>query len=36
LELGHFVWPVTDTGRMALTPAQSSMLLEGLQEYPLW
>ena len=30
LERGHFVWPVTDTGRIALTPAQLSMLLEGI------
>jgi transposase len=30
LERGHFVWPVTDTGRVALTPAQLSMLLEGI------
>jgi transposase len=30
LEKGHFQWPVTDTGRVALTPAQLSMLLEGI------
>ena len=30
LERGHFVWPVTDTGRVSLTPAQLSMLLEGI------
>jgi len=36
LERGHFVWPVTETGRVSLTPAQLSILLEGLQEYPLW
>jgi transposase len=36
LEHGHFVWPVTDAGRVALSPAQLSMLFEGLQEYPLW
>ena len=30
LERGHFVWPVTGTGRVALTPAQLSMLLEGI------
>ena len=30
LERGHFVWPVTETGRVALTPAQLSMLLEGI------
>ena len=30
LEHGHFVWPVTGTGRVFLTPAQLSMLLEGI------
>ncbi len=30
LERGHFVWPVTDIGRVSLTPAQFSMLLEGI------
>jgi transposase len=30
LEKGHFVWPVTNTGRVSLTPAQLSMLLEGI------
>jgi transposase len=30
LDHGHFVWPVTDTGRVSLTPAQLSMLLEGI------
>lgn len=30
LERGHLVWPVTETGRVSLTPAQLSMLLEGL------
>lgn len=30
LEKGHFQWPVTDTGRVSLTPAQLSMLLEGI------
>jgi len=30
LEKGHFQWPVTGTGRVALTPAQLSMLLEGI------
>ena len=30
LESGHFVWPVTNTGRVSLTPAQLSMLLEGI------
>ena len=28
LEKGHFVWPVTSTGRVSLTPAQLSMLVE--------
>ena len=30
LDRGHFIWPVTDTGRVHLTPAQMSMLLEGI------
>jgi transposase len=30
LERGHFVWPVTNTGRVSLSPAQLSMLLEGI------
>jgi transposase len=30
LETGHFVWPVTNTGRVQLSPAQLSMLLEGI------
>jgi len=30
LERGHFVWPVTGTGHVSLTPAQLSMLLEGI------
>lgn len=30
LEQGHFVWPVSNTGRVSLTPAQLSMLLEGI------
>ena len=30
LERGHFVWPATNTGRVSLTPAQVSMLLEGI------
>jgi transposase len=30
LEKGHFVWPVTSTGRVSLTPAQLSMLVEGI------
>jgi transposase len=27
---GHFQWPITDSGRVCLTPAQLSMLLEGI------
>jgi transposase len=30
LDRGHFVWPVTETGHVSLTPAQLSMLLEGI------
>src|ERR1700680_2883499 len=30
LERGHFVWPMTEAGRVSLTPAQLSMLLEGI------
>ena len=30
LEKGYFVWPVTNTGRVPLSPAQLSMLLEGI------
>jgi transposase len=30
LEKGHFVWPTTNTGRVSLSPAQVSMLLEGI------
>ena len=30
LERAHFVWPVTATGSVHLTPAQLSMLLEGM------
>jgi transposase len=30
IEKGHFVWPVTNTGRVSLSPAQLSMLLEGI------
>ena len=29
-ERGHFVWPTTNTGRVSLSPAQVSMLLEGI------
>ena len=30
LESGRFVWPQASTGSIALTPAQLSMLLEGI------
>jgi len=30
LEKGRFVWPVTKEGSVTLTPAQVSMLLEGI------
>jgi transposase len=30
LEKGHFVWPVTNAGRVMLSPVQLSMLLEGI------
>lgn len=30
LERGRFVWPQADQGAVALTPAQLSMLLEGI------
>ena len=30
LDRGGFVWPVTATGTVTLTPAQLSMLLEGI------
>lgn len=30
LEHGHFVWPSAESGRVHLTPAQLSMLLEGI------
>ena len=30
LEQGHFPWPVTSTGSVALSAAQASMLLEGI------
>src|ERR1700749_2770608 len=29
-EKGRFLWPTTSTGRVSLTPAQVSMLLEGI------
>jgi transposase len=31
LEKGRFVWPITKEGSVTLTPAQLSMLLEGLE-----
>ena len=31
LEKGRFTWPVTKQGAVTLTPAQLSMLLEGLE-----
>lgn len=30
LERGHFVWPQATSGKVHLTPAQLSMLLEGI------
>lgn len=30
LERGRFIWPQADGGQVALTPAQLSMLLEGI------
>jgi transposase len=30
LERGRFIWPKVETGTVALTPAQLSMLLEGI------
>ena len=30
LERGRFVWPASADGRVVLTPAQLSMLLEGI------
>ncbi|MGS0744270.1 IS66 family insertion sequence element accessory protein TnpB [Glaciimonas sp. GG7] len=30
LEHGRFVWPQADSGKVHLTPAQLSMLLEGI------
>lgn len=30
LEQGHFVWPQAESGAVHLTPAQLSMLLEGI------
>ena len=31
LEKGRFTWPITKEGTITLTPAQMSMLLEGLE-----
>ena len=31
LEKGRFTWPATKEGSVSLTPAQMSMLLEGLE-----
>ena len=31
LERGHFVWPMTSTGAVSLTPAQLATLLEGCE-----
>ena len=31
LERGHFPWPVTSSGTVALSAAQASMLLEGIE-----
>ena len=28
LERGHFIWPMTESGRVSLTPARLSMLLD--------
>ena len=36
LENGKFLWPPIVDGSMVLTPAQLALLIEGLQEYPLW
>jgi transposase len=30
LERGRFIWPLADSGSVSLTPAQLSMLLEGI------
>jgi transposase len=30
LEKGHFIWPQAQSGSVSLTPAQLSMLLEGI------
>ncbi|HEC5088764.1 TPA: IS66 family insertion sequence element accessory protein TnpB, partial [Escherichia coli] len=34
-ERGRFMWPITREGKVLLTPAQLSMLLEGIAwQYP--
>ena len=33
LEMGRFTWPISKEGTITLTPAQLSMLLEGLTSY---
>ena len=35
LEKGRFTWPATKVGSVTLTPAQLSMLVEGISKYPL-
>ena len=36
LEKGRFVWPAAKDGKVCVTSAQLAMLLEGVQEYPVW
>ena len=36
LETGRFVWPAAKDGKVCVTSAQLAMLLEGVQEYPVW
>ncbi|MBC9177723.1 IS66 family insertion sequence element accessory protein TnpB, partial [Pseudoroseomonas ludipueritiae] len=37
LEKGKFVWPRTESGAVSLTPAQLSMLAEGIDwRMPAW
>ena len=31
LERGHFIWPMTSTGAVSLTPSQLATLLEGCE-----
>ena len=35
LEKGRFTWPATKVGSITLTPAQLSMLVEGISKYLL-